>query len=145
MWQRLHELLLAINSNGKNMSPVKIESMVKNAGTLVGQIIAIGDSRPYISALILLDPEGPDVFRHQHGLPADTPVADLATDLRLVAAVQAQIDAANANLAPVEQIRRWTVLTDDWMPGGDELTPTMKLKRRDVMAEYADTVEALYR
>jgi long-subunit acyl-CoA synthetase (AMP-forming) len=143
MLDRKKELI--INSNGKNMSPVKIESMVKNAGALVGQIIAVGDSRPYIGALVLLDPEGLDVFRQQHGLAADTAVAGLAKDPRLIAAVQAQIDAANAALAHVEQIRRWTLLTDDWMPGGDELTPTMKLKRRSIMAKYADTVEALYR
>jgi long-chain acyl-CoA synthetase len=136
---------LIINANGKNMSPVKIESKVKNAGSLVGQILAVGDSRAYVSALVLLDPEGLDVFRQQHGIAPDVPTSDVAGSPELRAAVQAQIDRGNRELSDVEQIRKWVLLTDDWVPGGDELTPTMKLRRRSVVAKYAPVIDELYR
>lgn len=135
---------LIINANGKNMSPVKIESKVQNAGNLVGQVIAIGDSRPYVSALVRLDPEGLEVFRHEHNIPADTPLEVLAKGPDLNAAIQAQIDRANWELADVEKIRHWKLLTEDWIPGGDELTPTMKLKRRAITTKYADVIDELY-
>jgi len=135
---------LIINANGKNMSPVKIESKVKNAGTLVGQIIAVGDSKPYVSALIQLDPEGMEVYRQQHGIACDVPLEVLAKDPDLRAALQAQIDRANADLADVEQIRDWVLVTDEWVPGGDELTPTMKLKRRAIVTKYAGPIDDIY-
>ena len=136
---------LSINANGKNMSPVKIESKVKNAGTLVGQIIAVGDSKPYVSALIQLDPEGMEVYRQQHGIACDVPLEVLAKDPDLRAALQAQIDRANADLADVEQIRDWVLVTDEWVSGGDELTPTMKLKRRAIVTKYAGKIDEIYR
>ncbi|MFV2179674.1 AMP-dependent synthetase/ligase [Actinomadura sp. LOL_016] len=136
---------LIINANGKNMSPVKIESKVKNAGNLIGQIIAIGDSRPYVSALVLPDTEGLAIYRHERNIPADTPLEVLAKDPDLNAAIQTQIDQANSDLADVEQIRHWKLLTEDWIPGGDELTPTMKLKRRTIVSKYADIIDELYK
>jgi long-subunit acyl-CoA synthetase (AMP-forming) len=136
---------LIITTNGKNMSPVKIESKVKNAGDLVGQIVAVGDSKPHIGALLQLDPEGLEVYRARNGIAADVPVEVLAKDEDLLSAVQAQIDRANADLADVEQIRDWAIITDDWIPGGDELTPTMKLKRRVIVRKYADAIDELYR
>lgn len=135
---------LIINANGKNMSPVKIESKVKNSGSLVGQIVAIGDSRPYLTALILLDPEGVEVFQRENGIPDGTPMEILAKEPSLIAAVQLQIDRANADLGDVEQIRKWTLLTEDWVPGGEELTPTMKLRRRAIVSKYATRIDGLY-
>lgn len=135
---------LIINANGKNMSPVKIESKVMNAGTLIGQVIAIGDSKPYITALLQLDPEGLDVYRQTHGIAREVPLETLAKDPELRAEVQAQIDRANADLADVEQIRNWALVTDEWVPGGDELTPTMKLKRRAIVTKYATQIDEIY-
>ena len=135
---------LIINSNGKNMSPVKIESLVKNAGTLIGQVVAIGDSKPYVTAIITLDPEGLEVYRANHAIPAETPLDVLAKDPHLVAEVQTQIDKANADLAEVERIRAWTILAEQWIPGSDELTPPMKLKRRSIRAKYSDAIDGLY-
>lgn len=140
---RIKELI--INSNGKNMSPVKIESTVKNSGKLVDQVVAIGDARPYVATLITLDPEGLEVFCAERGIPSDTPLDVLAKDPDLTAEVQAQIDRANTDLTSVERIRAWTIAPDHWAPGGDELTPTMKLKRRSIVSKYSDAIEDLYR
>jgi long-chain acyl-CoA synthetase len=121
---------LIINAAGKNMSPANIESQLKSAGPLIGQAMAVGDGRPYNVALLVLDPDA------AAGLdPADPEV---------LARVQAEVDAANLRLSRVEQIKRFRVLDAEWLPGGDELTPTMKLKRRPISQKYADAIEELY-
>jgi long-chain acyl-CoA synthetase len=121
---------LIINAAGKNMSPANIEAQLKAAGPLIGQAMVIGDRRPYNVALLVLDPDSAG------GLdPADPAVR---------ARVQDEVDAANARLARVEQIKRFEVLDSEWLPGGDELTPTMKLKRRPIAEKYAAAIEALY-
>jgi long-subunit acyl-CoA synthetase (AMP-forming) len=79
----------------------------------------------------------------QHGL-AGRSVEALATEPALIAAVQAGVDAGNARLARVEQVKKFTILPADWLPGGDELTPTMKLKRKPIAAKYAAEIEAMY-
>ena len=135
---------LIINSNGKNMSPVKIESRIKNSGTLVGQVVAFGDSRPFVTALITLDPEGLEVFQKNNDIEPGTSVHELADNAAVRAALQAQIDRANEQLSEVERVRAWTLLTEDWPVGGDELTPTMKLRRRSITTKYADRIDGLY-
>lgn len=119
---------LIINAAGKNMSPVNIESKLKAAGPLIGQACVFGDARPYNVALLVLDPEA---------------CAD-PTDPAVVAAVQHEVDVANTHLSRVEQVKRFTVLREEWLPGGDELTPTMKLKRRPIADKYAAVIAALY-
>ena len=114
----------------------------RRIGSLIGQIIAVGDSKPYVSALVTLDPDGVEVYRHQQGLGPDVPVEK---DKGLLAGVQEQIDRANAELGSVEQIREWALITDEWVPGGDELTPTMKMKRRSIIRKYADVIEGIYK
>jgi long-subunit acyl-CoA synthetase (AMP-forming) len=134
---------LIINAAGKNMSPVSIESKLKAASPLIGQVIAIGDGRPYNTALIVLDPDFAPVWAQQNGLEGKS-IAELATDDMLLAAIQDGIDAGNERMARVEQIKKFKVLPEDWQPGGDELTPTMKLKRKPIAEKYADEIEALY-
>jgi long-subunit acyl-CoA synthetase (AMP-forming) len=121
---RIKELI--ISAAGKNMSPANIEATVKSAGSVIGCVCAIGDARPYNVALVTLDPE------------AAAAVDDAE------AAVAAQIDRANQKLARVEQVKRFAVLSGDWPAGGDELTPTMKLKRKPIAQKYAAEIEALY-
>jgi long-chain acyl-CoA synthetase len=123
---------LIINAGGKNMSPANIEAKVKASSPLIGQAIAVGDGKPYNVALITLDPDVRPGFVEQHGEDA------------VAAEVQRGVDAANEQLARVEQIKKFKVLPDDWQPGGDELTPTMKLKRKPIHAKYAEEIEALY-
>jgi long-chain acyl-CoA synthetase len=134
---------LIINAAGKNMSPANIEAKVKASSPLIGQAIAIGDRRPYNVALITLDPDAAPVFAKQHGID-DGSTASLAKDAAVIEEVQRGIDAGNAQLSRVEQIKKFTVLPADWLPGGDELTPTMKLKRKPIHEKYASEIEALY-
>jgi long-chain acyl-CoA synthetase len=134
---------LIINAAGKNMSPANIEAALKSAHPLIGQAVTIGDRRPYNCALIVLDPDICAAFARDHGI-ADASPAALARDERVQAAVAAAVTDANTHLARVEQIKRHTILPHDWEPGGDELTPTMKLKRKPIAEKYAAEIEALY-
>jgi long-chain acyl-CoA synthetase len=129
---------LIINAAGKNMSPANIESKLKSAGPLIGQAIAIGDQRPYNVALLTLDPDGIP------SLGLGDSVEELAENEEVLEKVQAEVDAANEDLARVEQIKKFKLLPTDWEPGGDELTPTMKLKRKPIAEKYAAEIDALY-
>jgi long-subunit acyl-CoA synthetase (AMP-forming) len=133
---------LIINAAGKNMSPANIEAKVKAAHPLIGQAIAVGDSKPYNVALITLDPDVAPGFAKQQGVDADP--ASMAESDAVIAEVQKGVDAANEQLARVEQVKKFKVLPTEWEPGGDELTPTMKLKRKPIHQKYAEEIEALY-
>jgi long-chain acyl-CoA synthetase len=134
---------LIINAGGKNMSPANIEAKVKAAHPLIGQAIAIGDGRPYNVALITLDPDVAPAFAGQNGIE-DTSFENLATQQAVLDEVQKGVDAANEQLARVEQIKKFKLLPLDWEPGGDELTPTMKLKRKPIAAKYEKEIDELY-
>jgi long-subunit acyl-CoA synthetase (AMP-forming) len=134
---------LIINAAGKNMSPANIESNLKAASPLIGQVAAIGNGRPFNSALIVLDPDYAPVWAAQNGLDGKS-LEELAAEEKARDAVQAAVDQANEQLSRVEQIKRFTVLPEQWEPGGDELTPTMKLKRKPIDEKYAEEIEALY-
>jgi long-chain acyl-CoA synthetase len=123
---------LIINAAGKNMSPANIEAKLKAASTLIAHAVAIGDNRPYNVALIALDPES----LAARGLAADDPA--------LVDEIAQAVEEANARLSRVEQIKRYKLLSGEWVPGGEELTPTMKLKRRPIERRYEAEIEALY-
>jgi len=134
---------LIINAAGKNMSPANIESTLKGASPLIGQACVIGDARPYNTALIVLDPDFAPAWAAKRGIAA-TQLADLSSDRSVVSAIDEAIQSANARLSRVEQIKRFTILPSDWLPGGDELTPTMKLKRKPIAAKYAREIDAMY-
>ncbi len=134
---------LIINAGGKNMSPANIEQQLKQGSPLIGQAVAIGDGRPYNVALIVLDPDASAAFAGQHGLADPSPEA-MSADAVVLEEVSAGVERANSHLSRVEQIKRFKVLPCDWAPAGDELTPTMKLKRRPISEKYAGEIEALY-
>ncbi len=134
---------LIINAAGKNMSPANIESKLKAADPLIGQCIAIGDGRPYNVALVVLDPDYAPVWAAANGLEGAA-IAELASDERLLEAVERGVEEANAKMARVEQIKKFKVLPEEWIPGGDELTPTMKLKRKPIAEKYRSEIEELY-
>jgi long-subunit acyl-CoA synthetase (AMP-forming) len=134
---------IIINAAGKNMSPANIESTLKGASPLIGQVCVIGDGRRYNTALIVLDSDFAPAWAAQNGI-AETDLASLARDERMRAAVQAGVDAANAQLARVEQIKTFSLVEGDWLPGGDEITPTMKLKRKPIAGKYAAQIEQMY-
>ena len=134
---------LIINTAGKNMSPANIEAAIKTGSPLIGQAFCIGDARPYNTALIVLDADFAPQWAAQHGLEGKT-LEELATEPEMVNAIQTGIDEANSHLARVEQIKKFTIVRGDWVPGGDELTPTMKLKRKPIVAKYDAEIEAMY-
>ncbi len=134
---------LIINAAGKNMSPANIEATVKSASPLIGQACCIGDRRPFNTALIVLDPDFAPAWAAQQGIE-ETSLGSLAREQSVRAAVQASVDEANAKLARVEQIKRFAIIEGDWLPGGEELTPTMKLKRKPIAARYAELIEEMY-
>jgi long-subunit acyl-CoA synthetase (AMP-forming) len=123
---------LIINAAGKNMSPANIEAKVKAASPLIAQVVAIGDRRPYNVALVTLD---------QETLAARGASAD---DETIVEEVAEAVAAGNERLSRVEQIKRYAVIPGEWAPGGEELTPTLKLKRRPIERKYESEIEALY-
>ncbi|WP_431965930.1 AMP-dependent synthetase/ligase [Nocardia sp. bgisy134] len=134
---------LIINEAGKNISPTNIENAVKAVSSLVGQVVAIGEAKPYISALIVLDPDTVAIRAKEIGAPAED-LAALATRKEIVDEVLAAVETGNRKLSRVEQIKRFTIVGTPWEPGGDELTPTMKLKRNPIAAKYAEEIGALY-
>ena len=134
---------IIISAAGKNMSPANIEAHLKSAHPLIGQACCIGDARPYNTALIVLDADFAPLWARQNGIE-DTKLEALATNPAVVAEVQKGVDVANTHLARVEQIKKFTILEGDWAPGGDELTPTMKLKRKPIGAKYDAAIEAMY-
>lgn len=134
---------LIINAAGKNMSPANIEAAVKSGSPLIGQACCIGDMRPYNTALIVLDADFAPQWAAQNGL-GELAFEDLAGRATVRAAVQEGIDRANERLARVEQIKKFTLIAGDWLPGGDELTPTIKLKRKPIAAKYEREIDAMY-
>ncbi|WP_406230083.1 fatty acid--CoA ligase FadD11 [Nocardia sp. NBC_01009] len=134
---------LIINSAGKNMSPANIENAIKAAAPLVGALATIGDARPFNTTLIVLDAESAQPYAAQHGLPDASP-ATLAADPGVIAEIARGVAAGNAQLSRVEQIKRFTILPTFWEPGGDEVTLTMKLRRKPIATKYAAAIEQLY-
>jgi long-subunit acyl-CoA synthetase (AMP-forming) len=134
---------IIINAAGKNMSPANIELRLRAASPLIAFAVCIGDRRPYNVALFVLDPETSPRWAAERGLAGGLDELSRHADVR--AALQAAVDAANAGLARVEQIKRFAVIGEDWQPGGDELTPTVKLKRKAIHEKYRAEIENLYR
>ncbi len=134
---------LIINAAGKNMSPANIENTVMAACPMVGAMLTIGDGRPYNTALLVFDADSVGPYAAQHGL-ADASAEALAAEPQVIAKIAAGVAEGNAKLSRVEQIKRFRVLPTLWEPGGDEITLTMKLKRRPIMAKYAAEIEELY-
>ncbi len=134
---------LIINAAGKNMSPANIEATLKSASPLIGQAVCIGDARPYNVALIVLDPDVAPVAAQKLGMEGAS-LEDIARDDRVRGLIEAAVAQANEKLSRVEQIKKFALLPAEWMPGGDELTPTMKLKRKPIDAKYKAEIEKLY-
>ena len=133
---------LIITSGGENISPAAIENLLV-AHQLIGQALAFGDRRPYVVGLLTLDGDVAPAWARARGIDA-TELAELAGHPAVLAAVAEAVTAANARLARVQQVKRWRLLPVEWTAESEELTPTLKLKRRIVHAKYADVIDALY-
>jgi long-chain acyl-CoA synthetase len=133
---------LIITSAGKNIAPSNIENYLKES-PLIGHAMAIGDGRSYVVALLTLDGEIAPLMAQQMGLEF-TDLADLAEKAEIRALAQQAVDAANERLSRPEQIKSFELLPVEWTAESEELTPTLKLKRRVVHQKYADVVDRLY-
>jgi long-chain acyl-CoA synthetase len=134
---------LIINAAGKNMSPANIENTILAACPMVGVMVAIGEGRPYNTALMVFDADSVGPYAAQHGLSDASPAA-LAADPEVIARIAAGVAEGNAKLSRVEQIKRFRILPTLWEPGGDEITLTMKLKRRPIVTKYSTEIGELY-
>ncbi len=132
---------LIITAAGKNISPANLESLVKHH-PLVGQAVVIGERRKFISALIVLAPDVAQAWARSKGISATT--AELAKHPEVIAVVRQALLEVNSHVSRVEQIKRFAILSAEWTPESEELTPTLKVKRRVVDQKYAAEIEALY-
>ena len=133
---------LIITAGGENIAPAAVENALV-AHPLIGQALAYGDRRPYVVALLTLDGEAAPAWARARGITAGS-LAALASDPQVLAEVAAGVAAANEQLARVQQVKRWRLLPVEWTAETEELTPTLKLKRRVVHAKYADVIDSLY-
>ena len=130
---------IIITAGGKNITPANLEHALQR-NRWISQAVVIGDGRPYLIALITLDPEETPTFAGEHNLKPD----ELHQSESMRAEIQTAIDEANSHYAPVEQIKRFAILPEDFSQPTGELTPTLKVKRNIVQQKYADTIDAIY-
>jgi long-chain acyl-CoA synthetase len=133
---------LIITAGGKNVSPANLEAALKTI-PLIAQACAVGDDKPFIAALLVLDPEVAPVWAKQRGIEFET-LADLAEHPEVVAEVERGMAEVMAPFSNAEKVKKFQILHVEWMPDSDELTPTAKLKRRGVHTKYADEIHAFY-
>ena len=134
---------ILVTSGGKNVAPAVLEDRL-NAHALVAQSMVVGDTKPFISALITLDPESLPHWLSQHGKSADTPLATLVQDPELIADLQAAVDDANTAVSKAESVRKFEVLPVEWTIDAGQLTPKQSIRRHVLTAEYAEKIEAMY-
>src|SRR2546423_2020166 len=133
---------LIITSAGKNISPANLEALAKSS-PIIGQAVAAHDARNFISVLVVLDPQVAPVWAKARGVEASS-MAELVEQPAVVDEVRRALTAANTHLSRVEQFKRFTILPAEWSPESEELTPTMKLKRRVINSKYSPQIEAMY-
>ncbi|MDQ6522210.1 AMP-dependent synthetase/ligase [Nocardioides sp. LHD-245] len=134
---------MIITSSGKNIAPSNIENHLKES-PIVGHALVFGEGRPYVVAMLTLDAEIAPLVAAQLGIPTGTSLAELAQHPAMLAVAQQSVDATNERLSRPEQVKAWELLPVEWTAESEELTPTLKLKRRVVHAKYADVLERLY-
>ena len=133
---------IIITSGGKNIAPVEIEDYVK-PHTLVGQICVVGDGKKFLSALIVLDGDGgAEKWAEENGVEYN--IRDMSKNSKVVEAIQKQIDEANSKVARVQQIKKFTLLENEWTDSSGELTQTLKLKRNVIAERYKNEIESMY-
>lgn len=134
---------IIVTAGGKNVAPAALEDPIR-ANPIVGQVVVVGDKRPFISALVTLDPEMLPTWLANNGLPGDMTLTDAAKNSAVRAEVQRAIDAANKNVSRAESIRKFTILTTEWSEASGHLTPKMSIKRNVILDDFAGEIDALY-
>ena len=134
---------IIVTAGGKNVAPAVLEDQLR-AHPLISQAMAVGDARPFVGALITIDPEAFEGWKQRNSKPASASVGDLATDPDLVAEVDAAVKQANLAVSHAESIRKFRILPVDFTEDTGELTPTMKVKRNVVAQKFASDIDAIY-
>ncbi len=134
---------IIVTAGGKNVSPGLLEDSLRSH-SLIGQAMVVGDGRPFVGALITLDPDVLPDWRLRHNLPADTSVETLIDDPDLVSEIDAAVAATNTHVSHAEGIKKVRILPCEWTEATGELTPKMSLRRAEVMKKYAADVDAMY-
>lgn len=134
---------ILVTAGGKNVAPAALEDPIR-ANPIVGQVVVVGDQKPFISALITLDSEMLPTWLGNNNLPADMSLTDAAKNPAVRAEIQRAIDAANANVSRAESIRKFTILSTEWSEASGHLTPKMSIKRNVIMEDFADEITELY-
>ncbi|MBO0979765.1 long-chain fatty acid--CoA ligase [Microbacterium sp. SD291] len=134
---------IIVTAGGKNVAPAALEDPIRS-NPIVGQVVVVGDRRPFIAALVTLDPEMLPTWLGNNGLPADMSLAEASTNEAVRAEVQRAVDAANTRVSRAESIRKFTILGSEWTEASGHLTPKMSIKRNVIMTDFADEVAAIY-
>ncbi|MDQ1203808.1 long-chain fatty acid--CoA ligase [Microbacterium sp. SORGH_AS_0862] len=135
---------IIVTAGGKNVAPAALEDPIR-ANPIIGQVVVVGDQKPFISALVTLDPEMLPTWLENNGRPKDLTIAQAAHDPAVRAEVQLAIDKANAGVSRAESIRKFVILPTEWTEASGHLTPKLSIKRNVILADFADDVEQLYR
>ncbi len=134
---------ILITAGGKNIAPAQLEDPIRS-NPLIGQVVAVGDRKPFVSALITLDEEMLPVWLNNNGEDPNLPLAEAAKNPKVLAEVQRAIDAANAKVSRAESIRKFAILDSQWTEASGHLTPKLSIKRHVITKDFADTIEGLY-
>lgn len=134
---------IIVTAGGKNVAPAALEDPIR-ADPIVGQVVVVGDQKPFISALVTLDPEMLPTWLANNGLPADMSLTDAANNAVVRAEVQRAIDAANTTVSRAESIRSFTILDTEWTEASGHLTPKMSIKRSVILSDFSDQIDAMY-
>jgi long-chain acyl-CoA synthetase len=134
---------IIVTAGGKNVAPAVLEDPIR-ANPIIGQVVVVGDQKPFISALVTLDPEMLPTWLANNHLAADMPLSECATNDAVRAEVQKAIDRANKNVSRAESIRKFTILPDEWTEASGHLTPKMSIKRNVIMDDYSAAIAEIY-
>jgi len=134
---------IIVTASGKNVVPALLEDQIR-ADALVSQVLVVGDNRPFIGALVTLDEEALPGWLHRHGLPASTTLAEATDNAVVKAAVQELINGANQSVSQAEAIKSFRIVPSDFTEASGHLTPSMKVKRAQVMKDFENVIEEMY-
>jgi len=134
---------ILVTAGGKNVAPAALEDPIRS-NPIVGQVVVVGDQKPFVSALVTLDPEMLPVWLNNNGEDATMALADAVKNPKVLAEVQRSIDAANSRVSRAESIRKFTILPVEFTEASGHLTPKMSIKRNVIMSDFAATIEAMY-
>ncbi len=134
---------IIVTAGGKNVAPAALEDQLR-AHPLISQAMCVGDAKPFVAALITIDPEAFSGWKQRNGKDAGASVGDLAADPDLIAEIDLAVKGANQAVSKAEAIRKFRILPVDFTEDTGELTPTLKVKRKVVAQKFATDIEALY-